>query len=113
MFLLCKQATFTLSHGLKCDLQVPSISKGFPPVTINLPKLEIKIFDGDVNKWPMFHESFHCSLHPNPNISNVQKMIYLKNLLTPNTAATTAAFHLCHENYIKALGLLKMTRTLK
>ena len=76
--LLCKQATFTLTHGLKCDLKVPSISKGFVPVTINLPKHEIKIFDGGLNKWPMLHESFHCSLHPHPNISKAQKMVNLK-----------------------------------
>lgn len=83
------------------------------PVTVNLAKLEIKIFDNDLNKSTMFHEIFHCSLYPNPNISKVQKMIYLKNLLTPNTPVTIAAFQLCHENPIEALGLLKLTEILK
>lgn len=51
-------------------------------------KLEIKAFDGDLNDWQNFYEGFCCSVDSNPNIPTVQKITYLKNLLTSNPAAT-------------------------
>ena len=72
---------------------------------VKLPKLEIKPFDGQPKNWHEFWGSFNCTIHQS-DISNVQKMTYLKNLVIGSAAATIAGFKLSNENYTQAVTLL-------
>ena len=72
---------------------------------VKLPKLEIKPFDGQPENWHEFWDSFNCTIHQS-DISNVQKMTYLKNVVIGSAAATIAGFKLSNENYTQAVTLL-------
>ena len=63
---------------------------------VKLPKLEIKPFDGQLENWHEFWDSFNCTIHQS-DICNVQKMTYLKNLVIGSAAATIAGFKLSNE----------------
>ena len=72
------------------------VSRNIP--NVKLPKLEIKPFAGQPENWHEFWDSFNCTIHQS-DISNVQKMTYLKNLVIGSAAATIAGFKLSNENY--------------
>ena len=74
---------------------------------IKLPKLELKKFNGDPLKWRIFADTFESAIHKNSNISNVEKMNYLVNLLTGTAEETIKGLSLTNNNYEVALQLLR------
>ena len=49
--------------------------------SIKLPKLSIPKFDGDVFNWRTFWEQFGVSIHSRPQLSDAEKLAYLKDAL--------------------------------
>ena len=47
-------------------------------LSIKLPKLEIRSFDGDIFRWKEFWDSFETIIHKNVHLSPVEKLNYLK-----------------------------------
>ena len=45
-----------MAHVFKRE--VPSVPGEITPVKLNLPNLEIKTFDGDLNEWQTFYQMF-------------------------------------------------------
>lgn len=74
--------------------------------SVRLPKLEIERFDGDPVKWKSFFDSFNSTIHENENLSNVEKMSYLKSFLSDSAATTVSGLSLSNENYSAAIELL-------
>ena len=74
---------------------------------IRLPKLNLKPFDGQPENWHEFWDTFTHAVHENESISDVQKMTYLKNLVSGTAAQTIAGFKISSVNYAQALQLLK------
>ena len=87
----------------RTDTSSTMTSKRF---TIRLPKIEIKPFNGDVEEWNEFWDSYVHAVHDS-DCSNVQKMTYLKSLLSGPAAATISGFKISDENYKLAIDLLK------
>ena len=50
------------------------------PVSVNLPKLHLPVFEGSVLRWPEFWDIFDASVH-RQNIPKVSKFSYLKGAL--------------------------------
>ena len=74
---------------------------------IHLPKLSIEPFDGDLQHFLEFWDSFRYSVHENDSISNVQKMTYLKGLLKGGAASCISGFKIADKNYETSVNLLK------
>jgi phytoene/squalene synthetase len=74
-------------------------------VRAKLPKLQAKTFD--VQEWQEFWESFESAIHQNECLSEVDKFIYLRNLLLGPAKSSIAGFALTATNYKEALELLR------
>ena len=72
-----------------------------------LPKLTLPNFDGDVQTWQTFWDSFESTVHQNSNLTNVERFSYLKSQLTGEAARTIDGFALTHTNYAWAIDLLR------
>ena len=72
-----------------------------------LPKLEVKRFNGKIQEWQEFWDSFDSSVNQNDALSEVDKFAYLKGLLVGPAQTTIAGFTLTATNYKEALELLK------
>jgi len=71
-------------------LPVPS-PQAPPPVTVRLPKVELATFDGNIKDWPLFFADF-TSMVENMNLSNAQKMAYLRVCLSKKVKNSISQF---------------------
>ena len=78
-----------------------------PRIHINLPKINIKSFEGDPLEWLTFWDSFSAAIDKNLELSDVEKMNYLNGMLKGEAARTISGLPLTQENYRKATELLK------
>ena len=72
-----------------------------------LPKLTLPTFNGDVQTWQTFWDSFESTVHQNINLTDVQRFSYLKSQLEETAARTIDGFALTHTNYARAVDLLR------
>lgn len=104
---LSPQQTTTLSSVSDIpNMQSPSNSVQANP-QINLPKLELPKFTGSYEAWPGFSDSFQSSIGSNNNISNAQKLSYLRSCLTGKAFDKIDSLTITDANYAVAWGLLK------
>jgi len=71
---------------------------------VNLPKLSIKPFGGDITQWFSFWESYDAAIHSNPDLSTVN---YLRSYLEPPVHDVVAGLSLTAANYQHAIEVLK------
>ena len=76
------------------------------PQHVNLPKLKLPIFSGDVLKWTEFSEMFSASVDA-ADLSDIQKLTYLREHLSGAAKETIAGLHLSSSNYHVAQDLLR------
>ena len=76
------------------------------PSGFKLPKLNLPTFHGDVTKWLEFYDLFSCSIHNNNNLTDIQKLTYLKGQLGGEAAKLISGFKLEGSNYNPAIQLL-------
>ena len=74
---------------------------------IELPKLELKKFDGDHSKWISFWDSFEASVHKNESLTAIDKFNYLNSLLERSAAEAISGLSLGASNYEEAIDILK------
>ena len=74
---------------------------------VELPKIAIKTFNGEPKNWQFFIDSFECAIGSNESLSEVQKLTYLKNLVTGKAESIIDGISLSNDNYKIALELLK------
>lgn len=74
--------------------------------TVKLPKLEILPFNGNKLKWKEFWDSFECTVHKNPKLSNIEKFSYLQSKVVGEARGAIAGLALSNENYEVAINLL-------
>ena len=77
------------------------------PNNIPLPELEIPIFDGNKTKWREFWDFFQATIDKNKQLSDTEKMCYLRGRLTGEAKDTISGLMLSSENYEIAKTLLK------
>nr|XP_049692272.1 uncharacterized protein LOC126053679 [Helicoverpa armigera] len=66
---------------------------------VKLPPIHIPSFDGKINNWPVFYESFKSNIHNNSNLTDSQRVQYLVGSLKGNALQITAGIIPCGENY--------------
>ena len=109
---------FKIAHLLKSKQDIPvsqlqySNSKQTPTARmhVNLPKININSFRGYPLEWLTFRDSFSASvaIDKNLQLGDVEKMNYLKGMLTGGAASAISGLPLTKENYKKAVDLLKV-----
>ena len=76
---------------------------------IKLPKLNIKVFDGNVENYQEFMDSYTASIHNNDQLENIEKFIYLRTYLTGEASQAIEGFSTTNDNYKVAMQLLQET----
>ena len=73
---------------------------------VNLPKLQLPVFDGDVQQWQEFWDIFDSSVHKQ-NLTKVSKFSYLKAVLNGTAASAVSGIPVNNDNYDTAITLLQ------
>ncbi|XP_077869631.1 uncharacterized protein LOC144361539, partial [Saccoglossus kowalevskii] len=73
---------------------------------VNLPKLTLTAFSGDILTWMSFKDGFDAAVHNDSSLDDVQKFQYLRAHLCGEAARTIDGLPLTNTNYIHALDLL-------
>nr|XP_012554848.2 uncharacterized protein LOC105843698 [Hydra vulgaris] len=81
--------------------------KSFSNNNIKLPPLKLSTFSGKPEEWQTFYENFECAIHNNNDLSPIQKLNYLRNLLDGKALKTISGLALSNDNYHTSLELLK------
>ncbi|EYC39803.1 hypothetical protein Y032_0640g1017 [Ancylostoma ceylanicum] len=74
---------------------------------IQLRKLELTPFDGDISQFHDFWCTFDTAVHSNPNLTTSAKYLYLKSLLKGDSALILKGFQSTPENYPIVIDALK------
>ena len=74
---------------------------------VKLPKLDIAKFHGDPKDFKRFKDSFDVAIGNNSNVSNVQKLNYLKGFLANDAEKAIRGLPLTEENYENARSILE------
>ena len=74
---------------------------------MNLPKLSIKKFNGDVTKWIAFWDSYNSSIHSNPTLSSIDKFNYLVSFVESSAADAITGLTITAANYEEAIATLQ------
>lgn len=67
--------------------------------SIKLPPIQIPFFDGRIENWPVFYESFKSNIHCNINLTDSQRVQYLIGNLKGTALQITAGIIPSGENY--------------
>ncbi|RCN35856.1 hypothetical protein ANCCAN_18279, partial [Ancylostoma caninum] len=78
-----------------------------PNLSIQLEKLALPTFDGDITKFQQFWCSFEFAVHKDENINLNMKYIYLRSLLTGDTKAVLQDLEPSQDNYHHVVRALK------
>ena len=76
--------------------------------TINLPKLQLLEFDGNIIEWPRFWTAFARAVDIQP-LDNADKLTYLLAILRGKAKELVAGFTVRAENYIPVVKILQET----
>ena len=74
---------------------------------MKLPKTDLRTLSGDFLDWPEFWDIFRVAVHDNIDIPPVQKVVYLKSILTGEAAGYVANFKTEEANYEVAVERLQ------
>lgn len=75
--------------------------------SVQLPRIDIPKFSGEFTKWENFRDVFESLVASRTDLSNVQKLHYLKANLTGDASLILANTHVTDANYNAAWELLK------
>ena len=89
------------------DRQEGSGTQGLRHGSVNLPKLEIPSFNGDILRWSEFWDSFEATVENNHTLSSIEKLSYLNSKLAGEAKQAVSGILLSNENYEVTKTLLK------
>lgn len=64
-----------------------------------LPRLELLSFNGDIEAWPLFYETFRSAIHENCDLTDGERIQYLLGKLTGKAQAMCQGFMPSADNY--------------
>ncbi|XP_039968967.1 uncharacterized protein LOC126764694 [Bactrocera neohumeralis] len=73
---------------------------------VPLPKLQLASFSGDPTQWLPFHDAFCSLIHTNVNLSDGQKLHYLRNCLNGEAFDLVSSLAVYNSKYTEAWDLL-------
>ncbi|KAK5986159.1 hypothetical protein GCK32_021653, partial [Trichostrongylus colubriformis] len=65
---------------------------------VRLPKFDLPMFAGDIDRFPEFWDAFNSAVHANPTISPVVKFHHLRSLLKGDAQAVVAGYDITQSN---------------
>ena len=74
---------------------------------VNLPKLQIPVFDGNLQQWQEFWDIYKATIHEQQTMPAVLKFSYLKSVLKGSALSAIAGIPLTSENYSLVVKLLQ------
>lgn len=69
---------------------------------INLPKISLPHFDGNIINWRSFRDTFTSLVHENPNLTNIERFHYLISSVSGTGSAVVRSVPLSDTNYAVA-----------
>ena len=103
--LLCSTSIYSCKQD--SHRQQASSSLAHPPSKVNMPKLQLPKFSGDLTEWTTFWELFSSSIDDSPYFTNVEKFNYLKCNVTDEAKITIEVIAVTNEGYPAAVELLQ------
>lgn len=73
---------------------------------VNLPPIRVPTFDASYTGWFQFRDAFKALVHGNPQISDIEKFIHLKNALNKDAYQLLEQMEISADNYHDAWQLL-------
>ena len=75
-----------------------------------LPRIEVPTFDGNPLNWRMFWEQFDCAIYNKPQLTDSEKLKYLKDALKDSPAHhVVSGLTQTADSYEEAVRCLKIT----
>ena len=74
---------------------------------VELPKINLPHFRGNLMRWTAFWDSFDSAIHSNDQLSEIEKFNYLRLLLEGAAYDAIAGLALSAANYVEAVEILK------
>lgn len=102
---LVARAKSLLSNKFQPTLQQSS-DVVYSQSNIKLPALNLPTFDGSLNKWTQFHDTFQSLIHKNTHLTSIQKFYYLLSSLTGEALQAVQSLQVTDANYLIAWELL-------
>lgn len=78
-----------------------------PNMAVKLPDIKIQVFTGDVKDFESFFQLFDALIVKNEQLSDIQKLIYLKSYLKGEPLQLIDSLKIVNKNFQVALGILK------
>ncbi|XP_045477876.1 uncharacterized protein LOC123683021 [Harmonia axyridis] len=98
-------ATRTMNQFENSQNQKPN--KPTTHSSIKLPEISIPNFSGDIEQWPSFFELFNALITDNDNLSDIQRLMYLKSALSKKPLQLIENLEVISLNYNIAINTLK------
>lgn len=73
---------------------------------IQLPKIQLPTFDGDLLRWCVFRDTFKSLVHDNTNLSNIERFHYLLSVVSGSASSVVRSVPLSETNYMVAWNAL-------
>lgn len=77
------------------------------PTPITLPEVRLPQFDGALENWTYFYDTFSSTVDSNENLTKVQKFQHLRSSITGRAARSIQSLEHTEANYSIALNTLK------
>ncbi|KAH8286444.1 hypothetical protein KR054_009161, partial [Drosophila jambulina] len=89
--------------GSEISTQPPPTGVGADPeVRLNMPQMSVPRFSGECVSWPGYYDAFTSLIHNNNNLSNVQRLHFLKESLPVGRDNDIRQMQLTESNYTVA-----------
>lgn len=86
-------------HSPPSIIDVSHASQPIAHDTMRLPAINIPTFNGKIEDWPSFIDTFNALIHNNHTLSNIQKFHYLKTSIIGSAADIIKNLTITAENY--------------
>jgi hypothetical protein len=77
------------------------------PISVKLPEIHLPTFDGSIENWHSFYDSFTSRIDRNERLTPGQKLHYLRLALTGRAARSIQSLDVTDHNYSVAIDVLK------
>ena len=78
-------------------------------INIKLPQIQLERFDGSYTKWTSFWDCFQSNIHNRDDLTDVNKLTYLKSILDGNAKERVRNLPVTDANYKKVVTILENT----
>lgn len=105
---------FEMSIDIKKLLHNPEVPEPIAPAPtagprgVRLPKIDVPTFDGDLLNWKTFWEQFCIAIHDHRDLSDTEKLVYLRHSLKDGPARSVVeGLSQSGDQYTEAIESLK------